>query len=186
MSNYRRLKLQGHCYFFTVVTYQRRQIFNSDEAVALLTEVIANVQSKWPFETVAHVSLPDHLHVLWQLPEIDADFSTRWMLIKSNFSRRFAKSAVSPDPRPDSRTKKREQTVWQRRFWEHAIRDQRDLDRHTDYIHFNPVRHGLVSNPEDWPFSSYHQYYCDSAPKRLVPAEIDWIELSEPYQPDTP
>ena len=108
------------------------------------------------------------------------------MLIKGNFSRRFAKATVSPDIRPESRTKKREQTVWQRRFWEHAIRDQRDLDRHVDYIHFNPVRHGLVSNPEDWPFSSYHQYFADGAPKRLAIDEIDWLDRGEPFEPNDP
>jgi putative transposase len=98
--------------------------------------------------------LPDHLHALWALPDGDADFSTRWSLIKSAFSRGF-------DPtqsRSSSKVAKREKGIWQRRYWEHAIRDDADLERHVDYIHFNPVKHGYATRVSDWPHSSFHRY----------------------------
>jgi putative transposase len=104
--------------------------------------------------TVAICVLPDHLHALWALPDGDADFSTRWSLIKSAFSRGF-------DPtqsRSSSKVAKREKGIWQRRYWEHAIRDDADLERHVDYIHFNPVKHGYVTRVSDWPHSSFHRY----------------------------
>ena len=98
--------------------------------------------------------LPDHLHAIWSLPPEDADFSLRWNLIKGGFSRGLS-SAVW---RSESKINKREKGIWQRRYWEHAIRDDADLARHVDYIHFNPVKHGLVSRVCDWPHSSFHQY----------------------------
>jgi putative transposase len=97
--------------------------------------------------------LPDHVHALWALPEGDADFSIRWSLIKNYFSR-----GQEPRPRSASKISKREKGIWQRRYWEHAIRDQADLDRHVDYIHINPVKHGCVTRAIDWPYSSFHRY----------------------------
>src|SRR3954469_19186676 len=102
----------------------------------------------------AMVVLPDHLHAIWTLPEGDADFATRWRLIKSGFSRRVARG----ERISDSRAAKAERGIWQRRYWEHTIRDETDFSRHIDYIHFNPVRHGLVRRVEDWPYSSFHRY----------------------------
>ena len=93
------------------------------------------------------------IHALWALPEGDADFSTRWSLIKSGFSR-----GIDPKPRSVSKVRKREKGIWQRRYWEHAIRDDADLERHVDYIHFNPVKHGHVTRVADWPHSSFHRY----------------------------
>ena len=97
--------------------------------------------------------LPDHLHAIWTLPEGDADFSTRWRLIKSNFSRDLPRS----ERISTSRAAKSERGIWQRRYWEHQIRDEEDLARHVDYIHFNPVKHGLVARARDWPHSSFHR-----------------------------
>jgi putative transposase len=122
------------------------------------------VQERLPFETVAICILPNHLHALWHLPQGDADFASRWSLFKSDFSRGIPAAGA----RSASKLKKREKGIWQRRYWEHAIRDDRDLERHVDYIHYNPVKHGLVSRVVDWPHSSFHRY----VEKSLLP--VDW------------
>jgi putative transposase len=119
-----------------------------------LRQVYRIVQQRRPFETIAVCVLPDHLHALWALPESDTDFSTRWSLIKSGFSR----GLVSAESRSASKLAKREKGIWQRRYWEHAIRDDADLARHIDYIHFNAVKHGHVRRVADWPHSSFHRY----------------------------
>jgi putative transposase len=111
-----------------------------------------------PFVVEGWVLLPDHLHCIWTLPEGDADFSTRWSLIKRSVSRFAAEMALDPGLRKASARKRRESTVWQRRFWEHLIRDEADMERHLDYIHFNPVRHGYVARAVDWPYSTIHRY----------------------------
>ena len=105
------------------------------------------MKAQRPFDLQAIVILPDHLHCLWRLPEGDADFSTRWRLIKTRFSKSFGKSA----------NQRGEKEIWQRRFWEHQIQDETDWRNHMDYIHFNPVKHGLVQRAADWPFSSFHR-----------------------------
>ena len=115
------------------------------------------VHNQHPFETIAICVLPDHLHAIWHLPDGDADFSDRWRLIKRGFSMGLA---VSPT-RSESKARKREKGIWQRRFWEHQIRDDRDLQVHVDYIHFNPVKHGLVAQVCDWPHSSFHRFVDD-------------------------
>ena len=154
--SYRRLYVPGSTYFFTVVTYDRQPLFNDPANVQLLREAFRRVKRHHPFTVEAIVVLPDHIHALWTLPEGDVDFSTRWRLIKAHVSRRCAKSYQhSPSA---SRLQKGEKTVWQRRFWEHLIRDQRDFDNHVAYIHNNPVKHGLVSTPADWPHSSFHKH----------------------------
>jgi len=153
---YRRSKVPGATYFFTVVTYRRRAFLCEPDSVALLREAFATVQHRYPFRMDAAVLLPDHLHCLWTLPPNDRDYSTRWMLIKSYFTHRCAASlkiARSPPLRH-----KREQTIWQHRFWEHHIRDDRDFERHCDYIHYNPVKHRWVSRVVDWPHSSFHRF----------------------------
>jgi putative transposase len=119
-----------------------------------LRDIYRLVQQKRPFETVAICILPDHLHAIWTLPSDDIDYATRWNLIKGGFSRGLA-TATS---RSASKIAKREKGIWQRRYWEHAIRDDADLERHVDYIHYNPVKHGLVSRVSDWPHSSFHQH----------------------------
>jgi len=119
-----------------------------------LREVYRTIQQRRPFETIAICVLPDHLHAIWELPEGDGDFSSRWSLIKSSFSR-----GLGPAPaRSTSKIAKREKGIWQWRYWEHAIRDGADFERHVDYIHFNPVKHGYVARVADSPHSSFHRY----------------------------
>jgi putative transposase len=153
---YRRARAEGGTYFFTVVTHRRRKFLCEPENVALLREAFRYVMEHHPFVIDAIVLLPDHLHSIWTLPEGDADFSTRWRLIKSTFTR--ACGEAYRDVVSSSRRRKGEQAVWQRRFWEHQIRDKRDLIQHVEYIHYNPVKHGLVEAPRDWGYSSFHRY----------------------------
>jgi putative transposase len=150
---YLRAKIKGSVFFFTVVLADRHSSLLVDE-IDRFRRSYRGVQQGRPFETIAICVLPDHLHALWALPDGDADFSTRWSLIKSAFSRGF-------DPtqsRSSSKVAKREKGIWQRRYWEHAIRDDADLERHVDYIHFNPVKHGYATRVSDWPHSSFHRY----------------------------
>jgi putative transposase len=153
MPRYRRARITGGTFFFTVTIADR-----SDDLlvrhVERLREIYRSVGERYPFETVAICILPDHLHAIWSLPENDADFPLRWSLIKSGFSRGLAGKSL----RSTRQAAKREKGLWQRRYWEHAIRDEADLARHVDYIHFNPVKHGLVARVRDWPHSSFHQY----------------------------
>lgn len=151
---YRRASIPGASYFFTVVTQERRPIFDSAETVALFEAGLKHVKARHPFEIDAFVILPDHLHTIWTLPEGDADFSTRWRLIKEAFTKPFVRSR-EPMQRNASRRAKNEQSIWQRRFWEHVIRDEADYAAHVDYIHYNPVRHGFAKAARDWPYSSF-------------------------------
>jgi len=152
MPDYRRAKISGHTFFFTVVLADRSSALLVDQ-VDRLRKVYQLVRERRPFETVAICVLPDHIHAIWTLPEGDADFSTRWSLIKSGFSR-----GLQEEPRSPSKIVKREKGIWRRRFWEHTIRNDVDLERHIDYIHFNPVKHGHVTRVADWPHSSFHRY----------------------------
>jgi putative transposase len=144
MPQYIRAEQLGGTFFFTVVTHRRRKLFYEISNRRILNKVIMEVQSAHPFTIDAWVLLPEHLHCIWTLPEGDADFSKRWGLIKANFSRQLKGHRTTP--------------VWQNRFWEHLIRDERDLQTHLDYIHYNPVKHGLVNRPRDWPSSTFHRY----------------------------
>ncbi len=148
---YRRLYQAGAWYFFTVVIEKRKPLLV--EHIERLRTAFRLCLSRYPFAIEAMVVLPDHLHTLWKLPEGDADFSKRWMVIKRKFSSGLPKGAVNA-----SMTKKREKGIWQRRYWEHLIRDENDLKRHVDYIHYNPVKHGLATKPGDWEFSSFQRY----------------------------
>ena len=153
---YRRSTTPGATYFFTVVTYRRRAILCEPDTVALLREAFATVKQRHPFRIDAVVILPDHLHAIWTLPPDDADYSTRWMRIKSHFTRYCDASLKTP--RSPVLRHKREQTIWQHRYWEHQIRDDQDFERHCDYIHYNPVKHGYVARVADWPHSSFHRF----------------------------
>ncbi|MBW2568552.1 MAG: transposase [Deltaproteobacteria bacterium] len=156
---YRRARTKGGTYFFTVVTYKRNKILCQHNNVSLLRESFRHVMAKHLFAIDAFVLLPDHLHCLWTLPDGDRDFSKRWRLIKSYFSRKCDdKYKLTPSA---SRQKKKEQAVWQSRFWEHLIRDERDFARHVEYIHYNPVKHRLATAPKDWEYSSFHRYVRD-------------------------
>ena len=160
MPRYTRNRVPGGIYFFTVVTYQRRPLFTSQHARDALRSAIDQTRENHPFDVIAWILLPDHLHAIWQLPDGVSDYSTRWRLIKSRFSRSMCKLGALNPPSSQSRSRQRhrEQPVWQRRFWEHTIRDEEDLRRHIDYVHFNPVKHGLVDDVMAWPFSTIHRY----------------------------
>ncbi len=152
MANYRRVRRKGMSYFFTVNLAQRGDRLLVDH-IELLRDAYGSAQNAMPFRTVAIVVLPDHLHAIWTLPEGDADYSTRWKLIKRNFTVNLGKSL----PRSLSKRRKGEAGIWQRRFWEHMIRDDTDMKRHMVYTLCNPVKHGLVKRSVDWPYSSLHR-----------------------------
>ena len=153
MSRYRRSLNQGATYFFTLTLADRQSTLLRDR-IDLLRTAYRKVHATRPFETIAICVLPDHLHAVWRLPEDDADFSLRWRLIKQGFSR----GLPAAPSRSESKMRKREKGIWQRRFWEHLIRDEADLERHIDYVHFNPVKHGWASAVREWPHSSFHRY----------------------------
>lgn len=158
MPQYRRSKIEGGTYFFTVVTYHRRPFLTTDEARAALHFAWLNVEQRYPFTTNAICLLPDHLHCIWTLPEGDSNYSLRWGEIKKIFSKMYLPHVKANELLSESRLKRGEAAVWQRRFWEHTIRDLHDFNRHLDYIHYNPVKHGLVHSVSDWPWSSFHRY----------------------------
>lgn len=151
--NYRRFYRAGGTYFFTVVSHQRQPILTQTPIRQALRQAIVTVREKYPFEIMAWVLLPDHLHTIWQLPENDANFSERWRQIK-RYSQYFIGSEIK---------------LWQARFWEHCIRDEVDFAHHFDYIHLNPVKHGYVQNVVDWQFSTFHRY----VKQEIYPS--DWL-----------
>lgn len=158
MSRYRRDNTPGATWFFTVVTYKRREFLCDEPVRTALRDAINTTRLSWLFRIDAWVLLPDHMHCLWTLPEGDADFSTRWNLIKRRTSKALKDICHRPEWMNASKKAHRELTFWQRRFWEHRIRDEKDFERHADYIHFNPVKHGLCSRPAEWAYSSLHRY----------------------------
>ncbi len=163
---YRRIFLPGGIYFFTLVTYLRRPIFTDQNAIHLFDKIIESVQVSHPFIILAHVILPEHIHMIWELPEGDQDYPMRWRLIKSRFSHLYHDHSELIVP--VSRKNKQERTIWQRRYWEHTIEDEDDLDNHIDYIHMNPVHHGLVRMPFEWELSSFSKHVQEGR------YEIDW------------
>jgi len=152
VTNYRRNFIPGGSYFFTVNLADRRSRLLT-ENIGLLRSAFRYARERHAFTIDAIVVLPGHLHTIWSLPEGDCDFALRWRLIKSAFSRELPPGEhVS-----ESRAAKGERGIWQRRYWEHTLRDERDLERHIDYIHFNPVKHGHVTEVGDWPYTSFHR-----------------------------
>jgi putative transposase len=152
MTDYRRNFISGGTYFFTVTLADRRLRLLTEHIEALRTAFRETRRNHF-FTIEAMVVLPDHLHAIWTLPTDDANFATRWRLIKSAFSRSLdIKEKIST-----SRAAKGERGIWQRRYWEHTIRDETDFERHVDYIHINPLKHGLVIQVRDWPYSSFHR-----------------------------
>ena len=152
MPNYIRARIPGASYFFTVALLERKRQLLTHH-IKPLREAFRTVRAKRPFHIDAIVVLPDHLHCIWTLPTDDADFSTRWRLIKSAFAR-----AIEPGERlSERRVHKNERGIWQRRFWEHVIRDDEDFAVHMDYIHYNPVKHGWAQQVAKWPYSSFHR-----------------------------
>lgn len=158
MSNYRRANLAGGYYFFTVLTYNRRKILVDSRTRECLRKAWQKTRTKYPFEITAMCLLPEHVHCIWRLPEGDNDFSTRWRLIKRYFTKDYLDAGGKELKQSDSRKGKGEKGVWQRRFWEHQIRDEQDLQNHIDYIHYNPLKHSLVKTVEEWPWSTYHKF----------------------------
>jgi len=163
MTNYRRNFLSGGSFFFTVNLAERRLRLLTTH-IDLLRRAFRDVRRRHPFDIQAIVVLPEHLHAVWTLPEDDCDFALRWRLIKTIFS-----PGLPVDERVSaSRAGKGERGLWQRRYWEHTLRDEGDLARHVDYIHFNPVKHGHVNRVKDWPYSSFHRMV------RLGIYPLDW------------
>lgn len=158
MPNYRRLFKPGGTFFFTVVTYKRQRLFNNHRARDFLHQCIQEVQKSRPFDMLATVLLPDHIHCIWKLPDEDPDFSVRWSIIKRKFSKIWLSSGGKEVMVSKSRKRHNEFGVWQRRFWEHVIRDEEDFANHVNYIHFNPVKHGYVKCPHQWPYSSFFRW----------------------------
>ena len=178
MPHYRRAHQKNGQYFFTVVTGNRNPVLVHEPILQALREAIQQVRKDLPFAIDAWVLLPDHMHCIWTLPEGDDAYGKRWSIIKRLVSKTVAGATGSPLPADReqyskagcavrtvlptrSQQKRRESGFWQRRFWEHLIQDQNDFHRHFDYIHFNPVKHGLVSRVDDWPYSSFHRYVSE-------------------------
>jgi putative transposase len=153
---YRRAKVAGGTYFFTVVTHNRRPFLCEPENIDLLRDAFRYVMTSHPFIIDAIAILPEHIHCIWTLPPADNDFSTRWRLLKSYFTRRCQQQYHGK--LSASRFDKRERSIWQRRFWEHQIQNDRDFIHHFDYVHYNPVKHNLVRSTKDWQFSSFHHH----------------------------
>jgi putative transposase len=165
MSDYRRNRVPGGTFFFTVNLLERKSNLLLNH-VENLREAVRVVRDKRPFHIDAWVVLPDHMHAIWTLPAGDSDYSGRWRAIKKAFAKTLPKierlSAV--------RVNKGERGIWQRRFWEHTIRDERDYATHADYVHINPVKHGLVARARDWPHSTFHRFVA----RGIYP--LDWAD----------
>lgn len=158
MPEYRRAYTAGGTVFLTLVTYQRQPIFNNPENIAKLRNAVAIVRKEMPFEIVGAVVLPDHIHFIWTLPVNDDNYSKRVGRIKVKFTQSLRGTANLPKDVSNSRQKHRESNVWHRRFWEHTIRDELDFENHLNYIHYNPVKHGFVSCPHFWDYSSFEKW----------------------------
>ncbi|MBX9655554.1 transposase [bacterium] len=172
MPNFRRAFISGGAYFFTVVTANRLPVFENESARTLLSQVMRECQTRYPYEVIALVLLPDHLHALWSLPPGDDQFAARWSMIKREFTRRWLALGGSEQQRSDAKARQRRRGVWQYRYWEHSIRDQKDLEAHFDYIHYNPVKHGYVNRPIDWPWSTFHRWVREGH------YPTDWVDGS--------
>jgi putative transposase len=180
MSNYRRWYVPGGTLFFTLVTYRRRRLFRSELARDLLGKSLREIAATLPFTTVAMVLLEDHLHCVWTLPPGDDDYSTRWKYIKAEFTRRWLTAGGSELRTTPSQTERGNRGIWQRRFWEHVVDTNEELECVCDYIHYNPVKHGYVTRPWDWPHSTFRrfvdagQYSADWG--RTEPTHIQGLE----------
>jgi putative transposase len=172
MPEYRRAKTVGGTYFFTLVTHLRQPILTNEVVRLALRRGIQRARQTLPFQIDAWVLLPDHLHAVWTLPSEDYNYAARWAIIKRQVSTLCGKQFTEREELSKSKQKRKESGVWQRRYWEHQIRDDIDFQRHMDYLHWNPVKHGYVRKVADWPFSSF---------QRLVAQKIyppDWGETA--------
>ena len=158
MPDYRRAYEPGGTFFFTLVAEGRAPILCDDLARPILHKAIAECAASRPFTLDGFILLPDHLHAMLTLPPGDADYSTRWAFIKARFTREWLGAGGAERPRTGSRLWNRRRGVWQRRFWEHRVRDQDDYRCHLDYLHYNPVKHGLTACPHAWPYSTFSKW----------------------------
>ena len=168
MPDYRRSWIRGGSYFFTVVVHERYPLFESPVARNLLRKAFKTVLAKRPFDLFAICLLPNHLHAVWNLPPGDSDYATRWRMIKESFTTPWLANGGWEGEVSESRRKKGERGIWQRRYWEHAIKDEDDLRRCVDYTHWNPRKHKLVSRVQDWEFSSFFRFV------KSGDYEMDW------------
>lgn len=180
MSNYRRANAKGGAYFFTVVTYRRQRFLCDEDVRCALRESIKAVRA---FTINAWVLLPDYLHCIWTLPPNDADFGVRWAMIKRFVTKQCGVKYKREEWMTSSKRKRKESTFWQRRFWEHQIRDEQDYERRMDYLHVNPVKHGLVEKVADWPHSTFHRYVDQGVYPVDWAGIIDECELDEDGEP---
>ena len=171
MSNYRRSICPGGTFFITIVTYRRNPFLATLLARQILKKSWIATRRRLPCKVDALCILPDHLHCLVTLPDNDSNYSKRVQMFKGLFSIHYKKSGGCEGKKNDSRIKKGEASLWQRRFWEHMIRDEDDMQKHFDYIHYNPVKHGFVENPRDWSWSTFHKYV------RLGYYPVDWCSF---------
>jgi putative transposase len=155
MPEYVRWREQGATYFFTVVAYRRRKLFNADLGRRLLKSAMVEVRNRWPFDMPASVLLPDHLHCIWTLPLEDDDFPVRWANTKRMFTQPYLRSGGRELAVTGDLHRHWQRGVWQPRYWEHMIRNDSDFKRHLDYIHYNPVKHGYVEQAGQWPYSTF-------------------------------
>jgi len=158
MPNYRRAHRPGGMFFFTLVTERRVPILCTDLGRACLRAAFCETRTRWPFTVEAIVLLPEHLHTIWSLPDGDADFSTRWSFLKRTFVDSWLGHGGWEQPVSAARRRRRRRGVLQARFWEHTVRDERDFVRHLDYVHYNPVKHGQVTCPHAWPYSTFRDW----------------------------
>jgi putative transposase len=142
MPNYKRF-YDGCVWFFTAVTYSRRPFLTSEQGRLCLRNAIEECRKQYPFTIEGWVLLPDHMHCVWHLPESDLDYSRRWSIIKRKFTQNYRQGQNLPP-------------FWQKRFWAHGISDELDYANHMNYIHYNPVKHGYVKTPKEWPWTSFH------------------------------
>ena len=178
MPTYVRWRQEGATYFFTVVTYRRQRILTQPATRQLLRAAITEVRTRLPFNILATVLLPDHLHCIWSLPQGDDDYPERWRQIKGSFTHTYLNQGGRDwDVTPQHRAQKR-RGVWQPRYWEHRIEDEEDYFQHRDYIHLNPVKHGHVATPGEWPWSSFHQHV------KMGWLDPNWPGSSPPTPPD--
>lgn len=180
--NYRRYREEGGTVFLTVVTHSRRAILAGEGSRPLLREAFRQVRARRPFSVEAIVLLPEHLHLLMRLPNGDADYSVRIGAIKQTFTRAYLREGGRPSSVSWGQHHKRSRGVWQPRFWEDTIRNAKDFRMHVDYIHLNPVKHGLPARPIDWPWSSFRRwvkagwYEPDWAGRVELPRQVEYIE----------
>lgn len=158
MSQYIRSYTKGATYFFTLVAYNRRKILCESDFLQAFKDSIRQIQQQYPFEIIAWVQLPDHLHCIWKMPINDANFSMRWSQIKRLTTQACPQYHLPIKDLSRSKIKRNERGIWQRRFYEHEIKDEADFIRYMDYLHYNPVKHGLVKMVVHWPYSSFHRY----------------------------